>query len=246
MSSALTRSEVVNHNLTLSQAAMAEIERLRAEGELETGYHIEPRCYVCCEIESRELVNKLIAGGLTNREITETCAGINARRREAGDNRLITAKNVYHHRVMHFNVDYPALAVYRGIVERRAAEANRDHLNGVGHAVTPYAVLETTMVKGYSHITDEETLITTKETIDAATKLHELMSRDAGRQKMDELRATMERIVQAAQEFIDPADRDAFLARIEGRQPPPRTVESVVSTVREFDPGTVKDDDEED
>ena len=126
---------------------LAEIEAARASGELDTP--TGPRCYVCCESESKKLVNSLLAAGLTNREIVECCEDINNRRRGKGDKRIINARNVWTHRRTHFDVDRPAMAVYREIMERRAEEANQDYINGIGHAITPYAVLETVMVKGY-------------------------------------------------------------------------------------------------
>lgn len=220
MTTELTRSDITS--LTIDQAALVEMERLWEAGELGDGYKVEPRCYVCCEEESRDLVNKLIAAGLTNRQIAESCRFINARRLDETDNgdapRLISARNILKHRREHFNVDRPAAAVARAILERRAEELNRDHINGIGHAVTGYALMETMMVRGYEALNAEGAPPPTyKEALDAAVKLHELTTRDAGQRKMAELIFSMQRIIDAAQEFVPPEQHENFLARVEGR-----------------------------
>ena len=253
-----TRSRLLSHGqLTLDESVRAEIEALRANGELGDGTRTEPRCHICCEVESKELVNKLIAAGLTNREIAESCDAINMRRKDAEDERLIGARNVWWHRRAHFNVDKPAMAVMREILERRAEEANRDHINGVGHAVTPYAVIESTMVRGYQERIANEAADppSVKETLDAAKVLYELTSKDAGTKKMADLLFKMDRIINAARQFV-PADRqDDFLAMVEGRpvggRPTPidQVAESVHQTaekaIREFTPPTRVDEEDE-
>lgn len=216
----------IDPNLTLTQAVLDEIEALRDRGELGEGIKVEPRCSICCEVESRDLVNKAIGDGLTNRQITENCAGINEARREKGDERIIDARKVWHHRRSHFNVQDPAMAVVREVVERRAKENNRDFLNGVGHAITPYAVLETAMITGFrkrlSNPDSEGPSV--KETMDAAVKLHELTSRDAGQREVAEMMATMDRIITAAQHWVPVQDRAKFIAEVEGRVEEPLAV----------------------
>lgn len=250
-----TRSR--NAQLTLDESVRAEIEALRASGELGDGTRTEPRCHVCCEVESRELVNKLIAAGLTNREIAESCDSINMRRRDADDERIIGARSVWWHRKQHFNVDKPVQAVLRGILERRAEENNLDHINGVGHAVTPYAVIESTMVRGYQEriANDQADPPSVKETIDAAKILHELTSADAGTKKMADLLFKMDRIINAARTFVPAERQDEFLAMVEGRPAgkKPDAIDQVAESVhqtaekaiREFTPPTHVDEEDE-
>lgn len=235
----ISKQEVLNRGLTLDESVREEIERLRATGELGEGYKTVSTCYVCCELESQDLVNKLISAGLTNREIADSCAGINTRRVDEDDPRVINAEIVWRHKRNHFNVDAPAQAVYRAILERRAEENKRDHVNGVGHAVTPYAVIETVMTKGYGTITNPAVSISPKEAIDAAVKLHELTSRDASTRQMADLLTTMDRIITAAQKFIPVDKQEAFLAEVEGRSSPmqvlsERVVEKAEKAVKEF------------
>ena len=252
-----TRSSSLNFSqqMTLDQSVLAEIEDMRARGQLGDGTRTEPRCHVCCEVESRELVNKLIAAGLTNREIAESCDAINMRRQDRGDERTIGARNVWVHRREHFNIDKPAQAVAREILERRASESNRDHINGVGHAITPYAVLETTMVKGYQRLTDDAAdPPSIKETMDSAVKLHEMTSKDSSQRRMADLLFKMDRIITAARAFV-PEDKQAdFLAMVEGRDvsaktPIDQVAESVhvsaTKAIREFTPPVALDDGDE-
>ncbi len=253
-----TRSQLLSRHqqLTLDESVRAEIEALRASGELGDGVRSEPRCHVCCEVESRDLVNKLIAAGLTNREITESCDAINMRRRDADDDRLINARSVWWHRRQHFNVDKPAQAAMREILERRADEVNRDHINGVGHAITSYAVIESTMVRGYQERIANEAADapSVKETLDAAKMLYELTSKDAGTKKMADLLFRMDRIINAARTFVPEDRQDEFLAMVEGRplgKPTPidQVAESVHKTaekaIREFTPPTNVDEEDE-
>lgn len=231
----LTPAEIEARHLTLSQAVIEEIERCTAEYAMDP--KVEPRCYICYEAESRTLVNKLIADGFTNREIMRSCEGINARRKEANDDRLINPRGVWYHRKHHFNVDEPAQSIYRGIVERWYAKEGGDFINGVGHAITPFAVLETTMVKGYQQLVDSSAVVPVKDMLHAATKLHELAQADSQQKRMAEIMYEMDRIINAAQEFVPPENRRAFLARVKGedyRQDVPKAIPSEVAEVREF------------
>lgn len=238
--------------VTLDDAVVREIEAARLAGELDSTY-VEPRCYVCCETESRDFVNTLLANGATNRQIAEFCEAINNRRREAGDKREIDARNVYIHRREHFNVDEPAMAIYREIMERRAEEASKDHINGIGHAITPLAVMETVLVKGYARTMKEDTEVSIKEMVDTAAKLHDITSREAGTKKMADLVYKMDRIIQAAQEFVPVEQQEAFLARVEGRETPinpmkiltERAHEAVHQAVRDFTPAEGIDEGDE-
>lgn len=254
MPAPMTRASIEARHLTLDQAVLEEIARAHDAGELGDGYRVEPRCYVCCEVESLDLVNVLLAGGYTNRQIAETCGHINARRRDNGDERIIRARNVWVHRTAHFNIDKPAQAMLRKIMERHAEKANLDYVNGTGHTVVPLAVIETVMWQGYRKVTDEEapTVPTVKETIDAAAKLHEITQRDSRGAKMADLLHTMDRIIVAAQKFVPSERHEEFLAEVEGRELPKKPMEVLTERVherahqaiREFTPSKKADEDD--
>lgn len=234
----------------LEQAVIDEIERARDAGDLDRDPSVEPRCHVCCEVESRELVNKLITAGMTNREIADTCRGINNQRRAKDDDRLIEARNVWSHRKNHYDTDRAA----REIIERRAKERGIDFINGIGHAITPYAVYETTMVKGYEKnlASPDAEGPTLKETMDAALKLHDLTARDAGTQRMADLMHTMDRIILAAEKFIPEEYKEAFVAEVEGKplsKPiqvlTERVAEKAEKVIKDFSPPRIMDENDE-
>lgn len=236
-----TRTSPVSAHLIVSDVVRDEIERMHAEGELGDGYRTVSTCYVCCEVESRDLVNKLIAAGLTNREITECCGAINARRTDNDDNRIIKARNVWVHRTEHFNVDRPAQAMLREIAERRAAEQNRDFVNGIANIVTPYAVLEGAMVKGWASITDEATQITVRDTILAATKLDELTNRDAGSKTIASLMYKMDRIMKAIRIAVPEQYHSEILDIIDGEYEPQTAVAAITQRVTDVAAEAVKE-----
>lgn len=242
-----TRTRPVADHLILSDVVRDEVERMYAAGELGEGYRVVQSCFVCCETESRDLVNKLIAAGLTNREITEACSAINARRQNKGDNRIIKPRNVWVHKTQHFNVDKPAQAVLREIAERRATEQNQDFINGITHIVTPYAVLEGTMVKGWATITDEATQISVRDTILAATKLDELTNRDAGQKTIATLMYKMDRIMHAIRTIVPEQYHEAIVSMVtdefDGNAAPTtmaaiseRVIEAGEEAIKEFTP----------
>jgi hypothetical protein len=218
MPNPLTRDEIARQGYTLSDAVRRQLDQMRFQGELGDGSKTEPRCFVCCEAESKKLVNKLLAAGLTNREIAESCDGINARRRQVGDVRFIEAAHVYRHRKEHFSVDEPAKAVYRSITERYAEQSNIDHINGVGTAVHPYALMHVVMTKGFEGIVNDRQLVSTGDALKAAKDLHQMTAADADQKKMADILYTLDRIISAAQHFIPAAQHEEFLAMVEGRE----------------------------
>ena len=230
MQEAITSPALVPPNMTLSDAVLAEIEALRNNGDLCPGPRTEPRCHVCCELESKDLVNKLIAAGLTNREIAESCESINWRRHKAGDERAIGARNVWWHRRTHFNIQKPAEAAARAILERRAEEANLDYINGVGHAVTPYAVFETLMMLGYRALTAEDAEVPNhRDMMVAAKTLHEFTNQDSSQRKMADVLDRQDRIINAMNRVVPSQYHDAILAVLEGREVPAITPSHVIS-----------------
>lgn len=246
----LTRDEIARDRFTLPQAVQREIEELRHSGELGDGTKTEPRCYVCCEAESKKLVNKLLAAGLTNREIAESCEFINKRRQAVGDDRLIDARGVWYHNREHFKLDDPVRAVYRSITERHAEQANIDHINGIGTGVSPYAVLHVAMVKGFADIAAGNTPVSVRDTMAAATKLHEFTTADAGQKKVADMMNMMDRIITAAQYFVPQDKYEDFLTMVEGRVEAPMAAltekvhETAQAAVREFAPHSTRDDEE--
>ncbi len=110
------------------------------------GLQLEPRCHVCRNDEVRQKVNDLLASG----------ASYAMAHRALGEMHVegVTADSIRRHAERHFPVQNAARATYREILERRAKENSVDFVNGVATAITPMALLETVMVRGYEKLVD--------------------------------------------------------------------------------------------
>ena len=71
---------------------------------------------------------------------------------ELDDRNRITLDAIRTHCGRHFPVQSVAKATYWDILKRRAGENRIDFIDGVATAITPLAVLETVMVKGYQSL----------------------------------------------------------------------------------------------
>ena len=71
----------------------------------------------------------------------------------------MTIDSVRNHCARHFPVQQVARATYRDIVERRAQENRVDFVEGVATAITPMALYETIMVRGYQTLVDPDTKV---------------------------------------------------------------------------------------
>jgi hypothetical protein len=205
------------------------------------GFHLEPRCRVCRNDEMRRKVNNLLASGASYAMILRALQKDN----DQLDNRdRVTIDSIRNHTVRHFPVQNVAKATYRAILEQRAKENAVDFVNGVATAITPLAFYETVMVRSYETLVDPETKVDVNTGLIAAGRLHELTGRDPKQLRMIDLRLQMDRIVAAAQEFIPAEHHEAFLARVEGRPAPARTIEAPAAGMREFSPPAPKDEDD--
>jgi hypothetical protein len=204
------------------------------------GFHLEPRCRVCRNDEVRKKVNDLLASGSSYAFILRALEQDNAKldRRDR-----VTIDSIRNHTARHFPVQNVARATYREILERRAKENGLDFVEAVGTALTPIAFYETVMVRAYETLVDPDTKVDVNTGMVAAARLQELTGRHAGQLKMIDLRQQMDRIVVAAREFIPEELHEAFLARVEGRPAPARTIEAPTPGVREFSPPAPKDED---
>ena len=97
-------------------------------------------------------------------------------------------------------------ATYREILERRAKENSVDFVEGVATAITPMAVLETVMVKGYQTVVDPDTTVDVKTGMLAACRLQELIDSRADQADRARMQAEMGRIVEVVRTFI-PSER---------------------------------------
>ena len=110
------------------------------------GFHREPRCRVCRNDAVREKVNGLLARGASYAQVVRALAADNA---ELDKCDRVTVDSIRTHCGRHFPVQSFAKATYREILERRARENQIDFVEGVATALTPMALYETIMVRGY-------------------------------------------------------------------------------------------------
>jgi hypothetical protein len=186
--------------MTLSQAAFAPDEMATSTESVPQidRLHLEPRCHVCRNDEVRKTVNDLLASG----------ASYAVTLRALGDDKAVgvTQDSIRRHAERHFPVQNVARATYREILERRAKENSIDFIEGVATAITPMALLETVMVKGYETLVDPATEVDVKTGIVAACRLQEMIDSHADQADWASTQAEMGRIVEVVRTFI-PSER---------------------------------------
>jgi hypothetical protein len=212
-------------------------------GHSVNGSRLEPRCHVCRNDTVRQKVNDLLAQGLSYAMILRALEGENAKL-DARDR--VTIDSVRRHSARHFPVQAAARATYREILERRAKENGVDFIEGVATALTPVALLECLMVKGYETLVDPDTKVDVQTGMAAAVKLQAYIDARSGQVDIAEVIAKQNLIIAAVQEFVPQEDMAAFLARLDGGPTSGTTVPiDEASEVEEFDPDIDDDDDDE-
>src|SRR5262245_58772425 len=78
-------------------------------------FRIEPRCHICQDDAIRKLVNTLLAKGMSVRSIQDALQAVN---NALEPDQRISRDSIYNHRKEHFDLDVPAAAVYRRMVEQ--------------------------------------------------------------------------------------------------------------------------------
>jgi hypothetical protein len=184
--------------MTLSQAAVGMSDQAAPPVVLQiNGSHLEPRCHVCRNDRVRQRVNELLAAGasyaMTLRALGDDAVGV-------------TSDSIRRHADRHFPVQNVAKATYREILERRAKENSVDFVDGVATAITPMALLETVMVRGYEKLVDPDTEVDVKTGMAAACRLQEMIDSHADQADWVSTRAEMGRIVEVVRAFV-PCER---------------------------------------
>lgn len=227
----------------LDRRVELEIEELRLAGRLYK-FTPESRCKVCRQEDTGvvAVVNKLLAAGESYASVLRDIEVFNS---ELAKTDQITYDSIRNHHKKHFNTDHAAAAVYRRILEKNAAEADIDFVQGVKNAVTPLAYLETVMNKGY-----QETVTTAKNVsvslgMDAAIKLHEL-TRDESDHDVQELVQRTNRLIEIVREVVPVSYWEEIVSRIDKEDGQKVTREQVIDAVIEEDFDDEDFDDEED
>ena len=131
----------------------------------------------------------------------------------------MTIDSIRNHTARHFPVQNIARATYRDILERRATENGVDFVNGVATAITPMALYETVMVKGYQYLADPDTKVDVNTAMIAAARLQALLDTRAGQPDMADTLVKVNRIIAAVKSMLPESSWPELVRRIEGDAP---------------------------
>ena len=128
----------------------------------------------------------------------------------------VTIDSIRNHTARHFAVQNIARATYRDILERRAQENGVDFVNGVATAITPMALYETVMVKGYESLADPDTKVDVNTAMIAAGRLQTLIDTRAGQPDIVDMRVKVGRLIDAVRSMVPESSWPELLRRIDG------------------------------
>ena len=176
----------------------------------------------------RTKVNDLLATGASYAMVLRALGDDNAKLDKRD---RVTIDSIRNHTARHFPVQQVAHATYREVLERRA-ENNVDFIEGVATAITPLALLETVMVKGYQTLVDEHTSVSYRDAMDAALKLNEITRKDEGAIDRARTLADMGRIIEVVRTFIPSERWPEVQAALRGETPFSQQTSQPVEGVR--------------
>lgn len=185
----------------LGREVSREVSRLRSQAPPDIGRssHRGRKCSICTDPEARERVNVMLASGMTINSIANSVGDINARRPK---NRQITYEVVKNHNRNHFNLQVPASAAYRRILERRATEELDLLAEGVHNILTARGYLEIVASKGFANLVAEDTAVGFQTGLEAQLKLEELIKEDRDQAERATMRRDLGLIQQAIRETL--------------------------------------------
>jgi hypothetical protein len=215
-----------------------EVQDLEAAGQL---YRFTPerRCRVCSDDTARVLVDRLLANGVAYRAIVDILDQSINTTREPGDK--ITKNSVYNHRRQHFDVDRPASAVYRRLLEERADEHDQNYVDGTTHVINYASYLETVVLKAYEKLVSDESNVSIEHGMSAVVKLAELRRRDADVGQLAAKIGELNTIITAVRAEVSPQQYARISARLRGETPADESPLDVETDdgVEEFDIGGI-------
>lgn len=163
--------------------------------------HGPRRCRVCIDPEARRRVNTLLGLAKGDTEIYRAMEDLNAIRRK---NQRISAGVIRYHREHHFNIQEPAQAAQRRILEERAREEDLDLLaDGVRNILTARGFLEIVANKGLEHLLKDDTVVPYEDGVNAQLKLEQIVKADEDAVERAAMRRDVALIQQAITEEFD-------------------------------------------
>jgi hypothetical protein len=191
----------------------SEVNREVAAIRAQTGDLLpERRCRVCQDPESRQRVNRLLAYGMKIAEIEGLVGDLNVNRAK---NNQITYWSLRNHAERHFNVQDPASAAYRRILERRKGQLADEFGDAAGTLLTGMAYLDIVAQKGFENLVDEGTTVDYETGLKAQLKLEEMQRDGAVEEQIAEMRRDVSVLQQAVKDVVPPALMAEIVARID-------------------------------
>ena len=171
---------------------------------LET-YCSEPRCHVCQNAAIQVQVNEMLARGWSYTPIARVLAA---------DGHHVSVDSVRIHAKRHFPDQNAEAALYREILERRAAQGAIDIENWAGTAITPLAYLETMMTKAFQTLVREDTEVSPEMGLRAAEKLHKAIGAVDPHAEKAKILAELGRVIEVVKDILPPARWPELQARL--------------------------------
>lgn len=160
----------------------------------ELGIPVEVRCHVCRDDRVRTQVNELLTQGAGYAMIYRTLA--------ADAQGRVSVDSIRTHAARHFPVQNVAKATYRDILEQRARENGVDFVDGVATAITPMALYETIMIKGYQSLVAGDGTVDANTAMNAAAKLQAAVDARQGSQDIADIMLQVQKITEAVRSTV--------------------------------------------
>ena len=207
-------------------------------------FHLEPRCRVCRNDSMRGKVNDMLATGASYAMILRALEDDNATLDHCD---RVTIDSLRNHTARHFPVQHVARATYREILERRARENAVDFVEGVGTAITPMALYETIMVKGYETVVDPDIKVDVNTAMIAAGRLQSLLDTRSGQPDIVDIMVKQNRIIAAIRSTVPESLWPQLVRRLEGMAEPAESLDHQIEDTDDegFDPMKFADDDDD-
>jgi hypothetical protein len=228
-----------SYAMTVTEAITESVSATVESVELPAVLHqfpLQPRCRVCRNDQLRTKVNDMLAAGVSYAMILRALQNDND---QLDTPDRVTIDSIRNHTRRHFPVQNVARATYRAILERRAHENGVDFVKGVATAITPMALYETVMVKGYETLVDSNTNVDVNTGIIAAGRLQALIESRAGGTRIADLRVQMSRIIDAIHSTVPQELWPEILRKIDGpvaADAPAGEIEDCDAADEEYDP----------
>jgi hypothetical protein len=145
-------------------------------------------------------------------EIEELVADLNGTRAK---NNQITYWSIARHAERHFNVQAPANAAYRRILERRRGQVADEVGDAAGNILTGMAYLDIVAQRGFQHLLEEDTVVDFEVGLKAQLRLEEMQREGAIEQQVAEMRRDVSIIQQAVKDVVSPAVMNEIISRID-------------------------------